>query len=197
MIKLTLTALRYIFKQKGLIASVEGDDRVVHAVNTLQDACEGEISFLSNPKYVQAATETKASAVIAKEGIALPTDSSVIRCSDPYAGVTLAIIKLHGYRKHPAWGRNENAQIDSTARIGADPSIAPGATIAADVSIGDRCVLYPGCFVGRGATLGHYCIVFPHVAICAQSVSGNAVPTLAGPAVRHTAWAMHRTTTSG
>ena len=183
MIKLTLTELCSIFNQNGLIASVEGDDRVVHAVNTLQDACEGEISFLSNPKYVQAATETKASAVIAKEGIALPTDSSVIRCSDPYAGVTLAIIKLHGYREHPAWGRSENAQIDPTARIGADPSIAPGATIAADVSIGDRCVLYPGCFVGRGAILGHDCILFPNVVIYDQSVIGSRVTIHAGSVV--------------
>ena len=89
--KLKLTALCSIFNQNGLSASVEGDDRVVHAVNTLQDACDGEISFLSNPKYVQAATETKASAVIVKEGMTPPTDNSVIRCSDPYAGVTLAI----------------------------------------------------------------------------------------------------------
>ena len=181
--KLKLTELCSIFNQNGLSASVEGEDRVVHAVNTLQDACEGEISFLSNPKYEHAAAETKASAVIAGEGMTLSTDSSVIRCSDPYAGVTLAIIKLHGYRKHPAWGRNENAQIDSTARIGADPSIAPGTTIAADVSIGDRCVLYPGCFVGRGATLGHDCILFPNVVIYDESVIGNRVTIHAGSVV--------------
>lgn len=170
-----LTELCSFFNQNGLSARVEGDDRVVHAVNTLQDACEGEISFLSNPKYVQAATETKASAVIVKEGMTLPADMPVIRCSDPYAAVTVAIIKLHGYRKHPAWGRNENAQIDPTAQIGADPNIAPGATIAADVSIGDRCVIYPGCFIGPGATLGHDCILFPNVVIYDHSLVGSRV----------------------
>ncbi|MCH8147880.1 MAG: UDP-3-O-(3-hydroxymyristoyl)glucosamine N-acyltransferase [Planctomycetes bacterium] len=178
-----LTKLCSIFNQNGLSASVEGDDRVVHAVNTLQDACEGEISFLSNPKYVQAATETKASAVIVKEGINLPTDMSVIRCSDPYAGVAVAIIKLHGHRKHPAWGRNENAQIDPRAQIGADPSIAPGATLAADVSIGDRCVIYPGCFIGQGATLGHDCVLFPNVVIYDHSVLGNRVTIHSGSVV--------------
>ncbi|MGB2985511.1 MAG: LpxD N-terminal domain-containing protein, partial [Phycisphaerae bacterium] len=165
MVSLRLSELCNVLSDAGFSARLDGEDRVVEAVNTLDDASDGEISFLSNPKYFRALSETGASSVIVQDDVAVPDRLSVIRCADPYGAVTVAIIKLHGHRKHPQWGISDRASIDSSATIGTNPNIAGGVTIAANVTIGDNCTIYPGCYVGDGVRIGDDCTLFPNVVI--------------------------------
>lgn len=183
MAKQRLSELCNTLKEHGYAARLEGEDKVVHAVNTLEAAREGELTFLSNPKYLSTVSETGGSAIILKENIAVPVSLSAIRCDDPYAAVTIAIIQLHGYRRHPQWGRSERACIDSSASIGANPSIAAGVTIAPQVTIGDNCTIYPGCYVAEGARIGHDCILFPNVVIYDHCVVGDRVTIHAGSVI--------------
>lgn len=167
----------------GFAAQLDGEDRAVRAVNTLEDAAEGEITFLSNPKYAAAVAQTRASAILVKPGVDVPSRLSALRCADPYAAVAVAIVSIHGYRRHPQWGRSPGAGIHPSARIGARPNIAPGVTIAAEVVIGDNCTLYPGCYVADGAHLGHDCTLYPNVVVYDHCVLGNRVTIHAGSVV--------------
>ncbi len=153
------------------------------AVNTLENAGDGEISFLSNPKYAKALAKTKASAVILKADIAAPNGLSCIRTGDPYAALTGAIIAIHGYRKHPKWGISNEASIDPTATIGENAHIAPGATLAAHATIGNNCTLYPGAYVGEKTTLGDDCILFPNAVVYDHCVLGDRVAVHAGSVI--------------
>lgn len=181
--KLRLSELCQVIEEAGFPAKLEGEDRSVNAVNTLEDAGDGEISFLSNPKYLAAVAETNASAVLVKEGVEIPSRISAVRIADPYAGVTVAIITLHGHRKHPQWGVSEKASVDPSAKIGERANIAPGATIAADVTIGDNCTIYPGCYLAEGVSIGHECVLFPNVVIYDRCVLGNRVTIHAGSVI--------------
>ena len=183
MTELRLSQLCNILNDHGLATRLDGEDRLIHAVNTLEDAGDGEISFLSNPKYFGAVAKTKASAVILKDKVTIPPNASAVRCDDPYTAVTIAIITLHGHRRHPQWGISERAVIDRTAKIGANPNIAAGATIGAEVTIGDNCTIYPGCYVAEGVQLGDDCTLFPNVVIYDHSVLGNRVTVHAGSVV--------------
>lgn len=169
----------------GFAARLEGEDRTVTAVNTLESAVEGEITFLSNPRYQPAVAQTRASAIIVKDGVSVPVgaDLSAIRCRDPYAAVTVAIITLHGYREHPQWGLSKAAVIDPSATIGANPHIAAGVTVGADVSIGDNCTIYPGCYIAEGVRIGHDAILFPNVTIYDHCELGDRVTIHAGSVV--------------
>ncbi len=179
----TLSALCKIINENGFSAGVEGSDVAVCSVNTLEDAAAGELSFLSNPKYLSAVSTTKATAVIAKAGVELPEGLPAIRCDDPYAAVTAAIITLHGYRKHPQWGKAERAAIDPSAEIGRAPNIAGGVTIAKDAAIGDNCTIYPGCYIGEGARIGDDCVLYPNVVIYDGCILGDRVTIHAGSVV--------------
>lgn len=159
----------------GFPARLEGEDRTIHSVSTLSEAGEGQVSFLSNPKYTGALADTQASAVIVHEDVAAPAGLSTIRCVDPYAGVTVSIVALHGHRKHPQWGISEGAVIDPTAKIGEGANIAPGVTIIAGATLGKNCTLYPGCYVGEGALLGNHCTLFPNVVIYEGCELGDRV----------------------
>ena len=57
-----------------LEASIDGlseQERLVeiHGVNTIQDAQRGELTFLTNPKYVQYLATTQASCVLVAQGV--------------------------------------------------------------------------------------------------------------------------------
>ena len=183
MTPLRLSELCNLFERAGLPAQLEGEDRLIRAVNTLEDASEGEISFLSNPKYTNALGETEASAVLLKEDIALPDGISAVRCTDPYAALTVAIVSLHGHRKHPRWGVSDRASIDPSAKIGEGPNIAGGVTISAEVTIGDNCTLYPGCDIGDGVRMGDDCTLHPNVVVYDHCVLGSRVTIHAGSVV--------------
>lgn len=179
----TLSQLCEIIAASGLTARIDGPDKSVCAVNTLEDAKPGEISFVSNPKYRHAVRDTRASAVILGEELSIPDSLSAIRCNDPYAAVTVAIITLHGHRVHPRWGVSDRATIDSSAAMGANPNIAAGVAIAADVSIGKNCTIYPGCYLGDGVTLGDDVTLYPNVVVYDGCALGNRVVIHAGSVV--------------
>ncbi len=167
----------------GFASRLDGPDSTIRGVNTLSDAQPGEITFLSNPKYLGAISETKASAVIVRPEVDVPPALSAVRCDDPYGAVTVAIITLHGHRCHPQWGRSSGAVIHPTARIGANPNIAAGVTIDADVGIGDNCTIYPGCYIACGARLGDDCTLYPNVVIYDHCELGHRVTIHAGSVI--------------
>ena len=181
--KLELSQLCDILNEHGLAAKLDGEDRTVTAVNTLEDAGNGEISFLSNPKYAAALATTKASAVILRDGIEAPPGVSCIRTKDPYAALTGAIIAIHGYRRHPEWGVSERSCVDPSATLGENANIAAGATVAAGATLGNNCTLYPGAYVGEDATLGDACTLFPNAVVYDACVLGDRVTLHAGSVV--------------
>lgn len=181
--KVKLSELCGVFTRLGFESHLQGEDRSVHGVNTLSDAVDGELTFLSNPKYLNGVANTKASAIIAQPQVELPTAISSIRCKDPYGAVTVAIVTLHGHRKHPQWGRSPAATIDPTATIGANPNIANGVTIAARASVGDNSTIYPGCYIAEGVRIGNDCTLYPNVVIYDRCVLGDRVTIHSGSVI--------------
>ncbi|HEX8916532.1 MAG TPA: UDP-3-O-(3-hydroxymyristoyl)glucosamine N-acyltransferase [Humisphaera sp.] len=152
-------------------ATVDGgadaEGRLVHACNTLEDAGDGEVSFLSNPKYLKHVERTKATAVIVGLGVAAQPGSAatLLRARNPYYAFTLALVRLHGHRRHPHPGVHPKAHVDPTA------------------TIGEGTVVYPGAFVGPGAVVGKDCILYPNVTVYDGCVLGDRVIVHAGAVI--------------
>lgn len=177
------SALCKLICENGFAARLEGPDLPLARVETLENAAKGDLTFLSNPKYVDAVKSTKASAIVVKDGVELPDGMTAIRCPDPYAAATVAIIAIHGHRRHPVWGAGEGAVVDPSARIGAEPNIAHHVTIDAEVRIGARCTIYPGCYLGPRVRIGDDCTLYPNVVIYDDCVLGDRVTIHAGSVV--------------
>jgi len=191
-LRMKLSELCKVLADNGLEPKLEGDvvegdvvegDVEVTAVNTLELAQTGEVSFLANPKYLPVMEKTKASVVIVARDAPVGKGLRVIRCSDPYAAVAVAVITIHGHRKHPQWGISEKAAIHPSAKIGSGANIAGSATIAADVEIGENCTIYPGCYVADRTRIGHDCVLYPNVVIYDDSRLGNRVIIHAGSTI--------------
>ncbi len=178
-----LSQLCEILAHHGFNASLEGEDLQVTAINTLESAVSGELSFLSNEKYLKAVAHTDASAVILKAGVKLPAGKSAIRIDDPYAALAVAIIAMYGYRRHPQWGISDRASIHEAATTGSNLNIAEFSTIAEGATVGNNCTIYPGCCVAKDASIGHDCILFPNVVIYDGCVLGDRCTIHAGSVI--------------
>src|SRR4051794_18912268 len=142
---------------KAIGATVTGDGKVqIRAANTLESAAPGEISFLSNPKYMRQLHHTKASAVIATPGVGAD-GITLLHTTSPYYAFTQVMVLLHGHRKHPFAGVHADAQVDLSA------------------SVGEGTVIYPGVFVGPRAKIGRDCILYPGVVVYDDCVLGDRV----------------------
>ena len=149
-------------------ATVDGGDPEtrVSAVNTLEDAGPGDVSFLSNGKYVRLLDTTRAAAVIAAAAVR-SNRVALLRTADPYFAFRQAVVKLHGYRRHPHDGVHPAAHVDPTATVGAGT------------------VVYPGVYIGPRARVGRDCILYPNVVVYDDCVLGDRVILHAGTSIGH------------
>jgi UDP-3-O-[3-hydroxymyristoyl] glucosamine N-acyltransferase len=176
----TVSTLIEHLEGAGHTCVVEGDTTVsIHAVNTLEDAGTGEISFLANPRYEKALSATRASAVIVPSECAI-SPVTAIRTRDPYAAITAVIVKVHGMRAHPRFDAGDRVSVAPSARIGEDANIAPHVTIAENVTIGKRVTIYPGCYIATNCRLGDDVVLYPNVVLYDRTVVGHRVTVHAG-----------------
>jgi UDP-3-O-[3-hydroxymyristoyl] glucosamine N-acyltransferase len=162
-VKVTLSELA-----AAIGAEVAGGDpqTPVSSVNTLEDAGPGQVTFLSNARYVRLLDTTRASAVIVARGVR-SDQVPLLRTADPYFAFAQAVVKLHGYRRHPHEGIHPKAHVDPTATVGAGT------------------VIYPGVYVGPRARVGRDCILYPNVVVYDDCVLGDRVIIHAGTSIGH------------
>lgn len=181
----TLDDIAQLLQKHGITPELQGTRNLdLRGVNTLEDAESGEISFLSNPRYERMLQTTKASAVVLRADIAAPEHLALIQVKDPYAAITALIVEMHGYRQHPPV-RPEAGEpnIHPTAEIGAEATIHPGVTIAADAVIGHHATIYPGCYVGPKCRIGDNLTLYPNVVVYEQTTIGDRVTVHAGTVI--------------
>lgn len=159
-------------------------DASIHSVATLEEAGEGQITFLSNPKYLRLLQTTRASAVVCRPDVEAPAHLARICVEDPYAAITVLIVALHGYRRHrrPESMRSP-PQIAASARVGENALIYPGVTIDEEAVVGDHAVIYPGCYIGPRCRIGNNVLLYPNVVIYDDCVLGDRVTIHAGTVI--------------
>lgn len=180
----TLTELCEILQRCGMRTAPKGDPaRTVRGIATLEDAVEGDLSFVANPKYERHLATTRASVVVLKPGVKAPDHLALIQCDDPYAATTALIIALYGYRKHRAAAPIPPGSIAPTATVGENATVYPGVTIDDHAVIGRNAVLYPGVYVGPRCRIGNDVVLYPNVVVYDDCVLGNRVAIHAGTVV--------------
>lgn len=184
----SLQEVAQILAGQGIPAKVDGDPTTrITNVATLEDATEQDISFLSNPKYQKQLAITQAAAVVLRHDVELPIGRNGqplggLRVNDPYAAITVLLVKLHGYRAHRSATPSESP-VHPTAQVAEDVIIHPSATVDADASIGAGSVLYPGVYVGPRCKIGRKVLLYPNVVIYDDCVLGDRVAVHAGTVI--------------
>ncbi|DAB38975.1 MAG: UDP-3-O-(3-hydroxymyristoyl)glucosamine N-acyltransferase [Sulfuricurvum sp. RIFOXYD2_FULL_44_160] len=147
----------------------------ISGLNTLREAVEGEISFLSDSKYEKELSDTRASAVILPSAKAhlLPKGVVALESDEPYMSV--ALLSKHFAKSIRS---SETAPI-----IGEGTHIYPTAHIENGARIGAHCTIMSGVYVGAESVIGDNVILYPNVTIYRDCLIGNRVMIHAGTVI--------------
>ncbi|MBI5361406.1 MAG: UDP-3-O-(3-hydroxymyristoyl)glucosamine N-acyltransferase [Planctomycetes bacterium] len=155
--------------------ALAGDgNAAITGVSGLEDAREGDISFLSNPKYARLLSKTGASAVIVPENFsATNLKINFIKVKNP----DLAFLKTVELMAKPPVDMPRNvhpsAVIGKNVSIGKNTAVMPFCVIQDNARIGDNAVIYPNVYIGHSSSIGNNTVVYPMVSIRENVSIGN------------------------
>lgn len=149
---------------------LKGDDVEITGVSSLEEAACGDISFLSNPKYLHMADISEAGAIIVASEI--DRDIPQITVADPYLGFARTLRLLYPDKVHEP-GVSKMACVAGSAVIGKGSTIFPNAYVGENAVIGEKCVIYPGCFIGKKCSISEKSVLYPNVTVYDGCVIGR------------------------
>ena len=167
-------------KLQEIAELVEGElvgDReiLITGVAGIKEAKEGDISFLSHPKYLHFLNQTQASAVITSKDV-ISKNKPLVRTSNPSQAFTKVISYFASpvINSKPA-GIHSTAMLGQNVRLGEEVSIGPYTIVEDGAAIGDRSALRGHVFVGARCQIGQDVFIHPNVAIYDGSKIGDRV----------------------
>ena len=160
-----------------------GDIRI-YRVASLDSAGEGDIAYVEDEKFFEAANRTKASCVIAPAGVDVKAPCR-IEVKNPKLAFALIAELLHPPKTrepeiHPTAVIAPNADIalqvfigafvcvGENSTIGSGTQVRAGAKIGDNVTVGSDCVIHPNVFLEDGVTIGSRVILHAGVVIGAD-----------------------------
>ena len=154
-------------------------DPEILRIATLENAGPGDLSFVSNPRYLKQLGATRASAVILARGQREATRLPRILCDDPYAYYARAAQLLNPDTR-PVPGVHPQAVVDPGAQVAASATVGPFCHVGRGAQLGERVVLAPGCVIGEEVKIGEDGRLGPSVTVYARSVIGKRALIHAG-----------------
>lgn len=165
--------------------SVEGNGNVVVSkVEKIEEASEGGLTFLANPKYENYLYTTGASIVIVNHDLALekPIHPTIIRVKNAYTAITLLLDQYNKFRFHKT-GIEEPSFIHPSVQLGKDVYIGAFSYIGEGVILGDNVSIYPQVYIGDHVKIGADSILFPGVKVYHDCVLGEQVIVHSGTVI--------------
>lgn len=143
---------------------IKGDpDIEINGVAGITDAVEGDITFLSDNRYLKDCLSSKASCIIVREFIE-DIKKTQIKVKNPYYAFAVLLEFFHP-REREKEGISPLSYVSERARLGKGVTIYPFVYVSDDAQIGDDTVIYPFVFIGKGSSIGSSCLVYSNVTI--------------------------------
>jgi len=166
---------------------IEGNpDAKVNSVAKIEEAVQGQLSFISNPKYQEYLYTTKADILIINEDLPVnqPVSATLIRVKDAYGGFASLLQLYNEMRSRSAKrGVEQPAYVSATAVLGKDVYIGAFSYIGEGVQLGDGVQVYPGCYIGDHVTIGPGTRLYPGVKVYDECILGARITIHSGTVV--------------
>ena len=157
-----------------LDAEVCGDaDLRISGVGALDSATTGQLSFLTDSRYLHLVPGCRASALIVSPKFR-NLESNLLVSSNPYLTLAKAVQLFLSLSDdisgiHPAAFVGANVLIGKGVSVGAHAYIGDNSQIAADSKIA------PGAYLGKNVKMGEGCFIHPRACILDGCIIGNHV----------------------
>jgi UDP-3-O-[3-hydroxymyristoyl] glucosamine N-acyltransferase len=156
-------------------------DLFISSIRSLDQARSGDISFLSNKKYLNQLKETKASACIVDYNVSNDLEAKLVllRTKNPYLAYAKLIDLFYKAKKSYQPLIMKSAYIASSAVVGSNSYIGHNVVIEENAKIGDDCIIEAGSFIDCGVIIGDRAKIYSNVSI-SYSIIGDDVVILPG-----------------
>ncbi len=156
----------------------------IRGIQGIKEAREGEVSFLTNLRYLPFLADCKASAVIVPSArVTADGGPPRLTVANPQVALINVMHLFHPDGRKSGMGIDPSARISERAEIGDAVSIHAHAVVAAGARLGDRVILMSGAFVGEGAQVGDDALIYPGAVIRESVELGNRVVVHAGAVI--------------
>lgn len=165
---------------------VEGNASTsVSSFGKIEEAREGQLAFLANPKYEDYLYTTSASIIIINESQALKQsiNATLIRVPDAYTAFATLLATYQKMATQQLSGKQEPVYISPSAKVGQQVFLGAFVYAGENVVIGDNVKLFPQVFLGNNVTVGDNTIIHPGVKIYHDCKIGSNVIIHAGTVI--------------
>ncbi len=157
------------------------DDIIINNIMDIENAREGDITFIAHTKYVKKLKITQASAIIALPQTAAEGKNLVI-VADPYAAFG-KLLELFYPLEHGHSGISPEAYIEEGAIVSPEANVFPRAFISRGAKIERGAFIYPGVYIGRNAAIGENSVIYANVTVYHSCIIGKRVVLHSGVVV--------------
>ena len=165
---------------------VEGDaSMAVKSFGKIEEAQDGQLAFLANPKYEEFLYTTKASIVIVNETLELkqPVEAALIRVPDAYSAFASLLNKYQEIVTQQLSGIQQPSYVSDTAKLGNNVFVGAFAYVGDHVNIGNNVKIFPGVYIGNNVNIADNTLLHPGVKIYHDCVVGKNVTIHAGTVI--------------
>ncbi len=158
---------------------VVGDgETLIERIASLDTAGTGDIAYVEDEKFFEAANNTRASCLIApaKAGVDFPCRIEVAK---PKLAFSLVAEKLYPPTQHEP-SIHESAIVAESADVALTAYIGAHVCIGEETTIGGGTQIYPGTSIGNHVVVGNDCVIHPNVVVYDNVTIGNRVILHAG-----------------
>ncbi len=166
--------------------SIEGDPEAkVNSFGKIEEAKQGQLSFLANPKYEDFLYSSGASVVIINQSQELKqaVSATLIKVPDAYSAFAQLLTAYQEMKSKQLLGIQEPSFISASAKIGEGVFIGAFSYIGDNVEIGNNVKIHPQVFLGNDVKIGDNTILHPGVKIYHQCLIGKNVTIHAGTVI--------------
>ena len=164
------------------LVSESDSSRIVADVAALEEADAGDLTFLDNPRYLDAFRTTRAAAALVapRHAGAAPAGCSVLVTPEPYRAMATVMAKLYPSAVKPGSvfdqaGISPAAVIHPTARLEGGVVVDPGAVIGPGVEIGARTIIGANAVIGPEVRIGRDGSVGPTATVLAALIGDRVI----------------------
>ncbi|WP_457622609.1 UDP-3-O-(3-hydroxymyristoyl)glucosamine N-acyltransferase [Persephonella sp.] len=148
------------------------EDIEIKSLAALENAVEGDLTFVASRKFFDLAHKTKASALLTKEELNIDKPQIIVENPDQAFYKIVEIFypeeKIEGYI-------SDKAVIGNNVHIEDDVYIGDFVVIQDNVRIGRGTKIYPFSFVGKNCVIGENTIIYPRVTLYPDVIVGKNV----------------------
>lgn len=177
--------MKYTIKQIREIigGEVSGNDSLcITGVSSIENAGEGDISFIKSERFVSKVLQTKASAIVTHRPIE-ETSKTLIIVDNPFVAFIKLLKVISDKKQQQPRNIHPSAVISKDSSIGDNISIGANVVIDGNTQIGNNVTIYANAVIGTSCKIGDGSTIYPNVTIRDEVTIGKRVVIQSGASI--------------